>query len=202
MSFIDPPFTPSASLNDKISIWNGDLTKLKTQAIVHAGTQSLLGKHTLSAALYDAGGKLLLKDTRRLMGVEIAKAKVTRVHDPSMFIAADWIIHTSGPNYYDVRGDAEEDAPRLLRECYVNCMEKAMEVRATSIAFPAISTGRLYYPVDEAADVALEAVRGMLEGYEHKVSIRLKVWEFEVNVKYSSSVLCFAVTEIRLKMHI
>jgi O-acetyl-ADP-ribose deacetylase (regulator of RNase III) len=52
----------------------------------------------------------------------------------------------------------------LLRSAYVRCLELAREKGVRSIAFPSLSTGAYGYPVEEAAPVAVEAVRGWLRG--------------------------------------
>ena len=46
-----------------------------------------------------------------------------------------------------------------LAACYASALAAADVVGARSVAFPAISTGVYGYPSDEAAGVAVEAVR-------------------------------------------
>ena len=70
-------------------------------------------------------------------------------------LAARWIIHTAGPVY------AGNDSDRVLLEaCHRSCLRVADALGARTVAFPAISTGIYGYPVDEAAPVAIGAVRG------------------------------------------
>jgi O-acetyl-ADP-ribose deacetylase (regulator of RNase III) len=64
------------------------------------------------------------------------------------------VIHTVGPVY--ARSD---DPPGELASCHVESLRVADEVGATTVAFPAISTGVYGYPLEEAASVALAAVR-------------------------------------------
>ncbi|MGI8753995.1 MAG: macro domain-containing protein [Acidimicrobiales bacterium] len=52
------------------------------------------------------------------------------------------------------RGEAD-----LLASCYRRCLAVADELGATSMAFPAISTGAYGYPVDGAAAVAVATLR-------------------------------------------
>jgi O-acetyl-ADP-ribose deacetylase (regulator of RNase III) len=65
------------------------------------------------------------------------------------------VIHTVGPVY--ARSD---DPPSELASCHLESLRVADELGATTIAFPAISTGAYGYPLEEAASVALQAVRG------------------------------------------
>jgi O-acetyl-ADP-ribose deacetylase (regulator of RNase III) len=51
------------------------------------------------------------------------------------------------------------DPPSELASCYTSSLRVADELGATSVAFPAISTGIYGYPMPEAALVAITAVR-------------------------------------------
>ena len=64
------------------------------------------------------------------------------------------MIHTVGPVYA-----REEDPVTLLSSCHTESLRIADELGAARVAFPAISTGVYGYPIDEAARVAVEAVR-------------------------------------------
>jgi O-acetyl-ADP-ribose deacetylase len=69
-------------------------------------------------------------------------------------LPARWVIHTVGPVYA-----REEDPVTLLSSCHTESLRVADELEAALVAFPAISTGIYGYPIDEAARVAVEAVR-------------------------------------------
>jgi O-acetyl-ADP-ribose deacetylase (regulator of RNase III) len=69
-------------------------------------------------------------------------------------LPARWIIHTAGPVYSGSPDDA-----RLLAACHTSSLAVADDLGVRTIAFPAISTGIYGYPLDEAAPVALAAVR-------------------------------------------
>jgi len=82
------------------------------------------------------------------------------------------IIHTVGPIYRAPRdwgalgeprgvntGGSSSESATLLEKCYRNCLRIANEERLKTLAFPAISCGVYHYPLDDAAEVALEAVR-------------------------------------------
>jgi O-acetyl-ADP-ribose deacetylase (regulator of RNase III) len=65
------------------------------------------------------------------------------------------VIHTVGPVY-----SKGEDRSALLASCHIESLRVADEIGARTVAFPAISTGVYGYPLDEAAPVAVGAVRG------------------------------------------
>ena len=71
------------------------------------------------------------------------------------------MIHTVGP-VYGQYGDA--DAP-LLASCHRRSLEVALECGARSVAFPAISCGVYGYPAEEAAPIAVAAVREVIAAY-------------------------------------
>jgi O-acetyl-ADP-ribose deacetylase (regulator of RNase III) len=54
----------------------------------------------------------------------------------------------------------DADPARALAACHTNALRVADELGARTVAFPAISTGVFGYPVAEAAQVAIAAVRG------------------------------------------
>jgi O-acetyl-ADP-ribose deacetylase (regulator of RNase III) len=65
------------------------------------------------------------------------------------------VIHTVGPTYAK-----SKDKSSLLADCFRNSLTVADELGAVSVAFPAISTGVYRWPIDDAARIALETVRG------------------------------------------
>ena len=134
-----------------IDLVQGDITTLEVDAIVNAANSSLLGGGGVDGAIHRAAGPELLAACRLLGGCSAGQAKVT----PGFRLSAAWVIHTVGPVW---RG-GDEGEPDLLRSCYVESLARADEVRATSVAFPAISTGVYGYPVEAAAELAVETVR-------------------------------------------
>ena len=70
-------------------------------------------------------------------------------------LPARWVIHTVGPVYR-----SSEDPAGELASCHIESLRVADELGARTVAFPAISTGAFGYPLEEAAAVAVRAVRG------------------------------------------
>ena len=71
-------------------------------------------------------------------------------------LPARFVIHTVGPVW---RGGGHGEA-ELLASCHRRALEVAQELGARTVAFPAISCGVYGYPPEQAAGVALAAVRG------------------------------------------
>jgi O-acetyl-ADP-ribose deacetylase (regulator of RNase III) len=136
-------------------IVEGDITEQDVDAVVNAANPSLLGGGGVDGAIHRRGGPAIraaceeIRRARFPRGLPTGEAVATTAGD----LPARWVIHTVGPVY----SGSEED-PLLLASCHVNALRVADELGATSVAFPAISTGAYGYPMREAAAVALLAV--------------------------------------------
>ena len=134
-----------------IEVIQGDITKLKVDAIVNAANCSLLGGGGVDGAIHRAAGPELLQACIPLKGCETGQAKIT----PGFKLPAKFVIHTPGPVYRDgLHGE-----PELLESCYKNCLALAEENGCETVAFPAISCGVSGYPWKEATEIAVKTVR-------------------------------------------
>jgi O-acetyl-ADP-ribose deacetylase (regulator of RNase III) len=133
----------------------GDITELSVDAIVNAANSSLLGGGGVDGAIHRAAGPELLEACRKLHGCATGDAKAT----PGFRLPSKWVFHAVGPVWQG--GEHGEDA--LLAGCYRRCMELARANHASSMAFPAISTGVYRFPPERAAQIAVRTVQIHIE---------------------------------------
>lgn len=145
----------------------GDITKIDyVDAIVNAANSSLLGGGGVDGAIHRAAGKELLFECRMLNGCKTGQAKITKGYN----LPCRYIIHTVGPVWNGGIKHEEE----LLANCYENSLKVAMENGIRKIAFPSISTGIYHFPVEKAAEIAVETVEKFLQ--ENKDAFDLVLW--------------------------
>ena len=139
--------------NSKLQLVIGDITKQDTDALVNAANKKLAPGGGVAGAIHSAAGLKLWEECAKLGGCETGQAKISGAYN----LPNQYVIHTVGPVY---SGSAKD--PMFLRSCYTNSLGLADQRGITSIAFPALSTGIFGYPVEEAAQVALESIRDYL----------------------------------------
>ncbi|MCL6672916.1 O-acetyl-ADP-ribose deacetylase [Streptomyces panaciradicis] len=146
-----------------ITLVRGDITQESVDAVVNAANSSLLGGGGVDGAIHRRGGPEILAECRKLRASHYGKGLPTgrAVATTAGRLDARWVIHTVGPVW-----SATEDRSGLLASCYRESLRVADELGATTVAFPAISTGVYRWPMDDAARIAVETVRATATGVE------------------------------------
>jgi O-acetyl-ADP-ribose deacetylase (regulator of RNase III) len=150
------------------AVWQGDITRLRIDAIVNAANERMLGclrpfHRCIDNAIHMAAGPRLRDDTARIVAIQgglepTGRAKATRAYA----LPARYVLHTVGPI---VHGPLTREHAALLASSYRSCLDLAAELSARSIAFCAISTGVFGYPPVEAAQVAISTVDSWLAAH-------------------------------------
>lgn len=160
---------PASPLYPRLRLWQGDITRLKVDAIVNAANSQMLGcfiplHRCIDNAIHSAAGMQLREECACIMHSQghdepTGKAKITHGYN----LPAKWVIHTVGPIVFGEY--PTEDDCRLLADCYRNCLTLADEKGLESIAFCCISTGEFRFPQDKAAEIAVATVKKYLESH-------------------------------------
>jgi O-acetyl-ADP-ribose deacetylase (regulator of RNase III) len=155
-------------LDDRLFLWQGDITTLKIDAIINPANSALLGcframHNCADNIIHSKAGIELRLCCSRIMTAqgheeETGKAKIT----PAYNLPCDYVIHTVGPI---VDGRLTKRHEELLASCYRSCLALAEESGVTSIAFCCISTGVFMFPNDRAAKIAVDTVREYLKDH-------------------------------------
>lgn len=138
-----------------IEIINGDITKLKVDAIVNAANESLSAGGGVCGAIHHAAGSELEKECLSLNGCKTGQAKITKGYH----LPAKYIIHAVGPVWHGGKNHEAE----LLTSCYRHSLQLALQHHIKTIAFPAISCGIFGYPIEQAATIAIITIRNFLQ---------------------------------------
>jgi O-acetyl-ADP-ribose deacetylase (regulator of RNase III) len=132
-----------------VEIVQGDITKIKVDAIVNAANEGLRGGGGVDGAIHRAGGPTIMEECRKIGRCPTGTAVITG----GGRLPAKYVIHTVGPVWHG--GSSRE--PELLRSAYESSLSLAAERELKSIAFPSISTGVYGFPIDKACPIAIDA---------------------------------------------
>ena len=147
-------------------IINGDITRMKVDAIVNAANTQLLAGGGVCGAIFRAAGHYELQAAcDKVSPIQTGGAVAT----PAFKLNAKIIIHTAGP----VWSGGNRNEAELLKACYTNSLKIAVENNCESIAFPLISSGIYGVPKNIAMDAAQTAIEEFLKTSDIKVYLVL-----------------------------
>lgn len=175
--------------NNRLYLWQGDMTTLKVSAIVNPANEALLGCFRIlhscaDNVIHSKAGLGLRYKCNCIMEKQghpepTGQAKIT----PAYNLPCDYVIHTVGPI---VQGPLTKKHEQLLASCYKSCLDIAEENGVKSIALCCISTGVFMFPNQRAAEIAVETVKNWLDetGSEMKIVFNVfKDLDFEIYEK-------------------
>ena len=146
-------------------LWQGDITTLKCDAIVNAANSGMTGCYVpnhrcIDNAIHTYAGVELRLACEELMEQQgylepTGQAKIT----PAFNLPCRYVLHTVGPI---TNGRVTQRDRELLASCYRSCLELAAENDLESIAFCCISTGVFHFPNEQAAQIAVETVKQLM----------------------------------------
>ena len=160
----------------------GDITKVKVDAIVNAANTSLLGGGGVDGAIHRAGGPAILEECQKIRnrqgGCKVGEAVITT----GGRLPAKYVIHTVGP----VWNGGHRDEAESLASAYRNSLQLAVEHKIETIAFPNISTGIYHFPKDKAATIAVSTVSEFLVEHDELKQVVFVCFDRESYELYES----------------
>lgn len=143
----------------KIELIKGDITKIRTDAIVNAANTSLMGGGGVDGAIHRAGGPAILEECKQIVARQGRCNTGDAVITTAGNLPAKYVIHTVGPVWNNGKYGEEQK----LESCYKKSLQLAVDNDCKTIAFPNISTGIYRFPKKEAAEIAVSTVTGFLK---------------------------------------
>ncbi len=121
-------------IQPKIYLWQGDITRLRVDAIVNAANSALLGCFVpchgcIDNVIHSAAGIQLRLECSRMMEKQQSEEPVGSI----------------------IYGEFTKSDCGLLADCYRSCLELSAMHRLKSVAFCCISTGEFHFPNQKAA---------------------------------------------------
>ena len=157
---------------NKITLWQGDITRLKIDAIVNAANNQMLGCFVpchgcIDNAIHSVAGIQLRNECDEIMKKQgflepTGSAKITGAYN----LPCKYVIHTVGPI---ISGELTDEDCKELESCYKSCLEISINNNIKSIAFCCISTGEFRFPKEKAAEIAIKTISDFLDDNNEKI---------------------------------
>ena len=163
---------------DKLSIWQGDITRLAVDAIVNAANSQMLGCfvpmhtcidnciHTFAGIQLRAECDRQMKKLRAGYGPDYEQPTAIPMLTDGYNLPAKKVVHIVGPI---VQGRLTKDLEQDLADCYKNTLNLCLENEIRSVAFCCISTGVFHFPNKRAAEIAVKTVTDWMK--EHPAAL-------------------------------
>ena len=159
---------------DRISLWQGDITRLAVDAIVNAANSQMLGCfvpmhtcidnciHTFAGVQLRAECARQMAELRSVHGADYEQPTAVPLLTDAYNLPAKKVVHIVGPI---VSGRLTKKHEQELADCYKNTLDMCAENRLRSVAFCCISTGVFGFPQERAAEIAAETVTEWLNSH-------------------------------------
>jgi hypothetical protein len=112
-------------LNRRIFLWEGQIWRLRADAILNTTNESMMDQSGISGMIHQHAGPQLAEEVMQKEGCRTGECRVTRAY----LLPCKKIIHTVGPRYNERYKTAAESA---LHYCYRNAVEEAVENKLRS----------------------------------------------------------------------
>ena len=169
-----PTLDGQVKCGERLSLWQGDITRLAVDAIVNAANSEMLGcfvpmHNCIDNCIHTFAGVQLREECfrqmtrlRRRRGQNYRQPTAVPMLTDAYNLPAKKVIHIVGPIVqYGLTPKLEQD----LSDCYKNTLDMCMDNNLRSAAFCCISTGVFHFPPERAAEIAVSTVTRWLEDH-------------------------------------
>ena len=184
---VDADSIPACGSKPELSIWQGDITRIRADAIVNAANSQMLGcfiplHGCIDNCIHTAAGVQLRLECadrmRRLRlehGDDYEQPTAVPVLTDAYNLPAKKVIHVVGPI---VQSGLTPELEKDLADCYTNTLDICLRNGLRSIAFCCISTGVFRFPNRRAAEIAVETVRKWMSEHDGAADrVVFNVWK-------------------------
>ena len=143
--------------NVRLSLYQGDITDEQVHAIVNPANALLQHSQGVGGAIVKKGGSQIIHDSQYVMShrnVPLQPGEAVYTRGGQM--ACHYIIHTVGPDWSAYADKSV--AVTFLRVACINCLRLAVQLRLSSVALPAISSGNCGMPKEVCAGAIFRAI--------------------------------------------
>jgi O-acetyl-ADP-ribose deacetylase (regulator of RNase III) len=140
--------------NSVLELVEGDITEMRTEAIVNAANAKLVLGGGVAGAIKRKGGPKIQQECNKIGWTFVGGAVKTTGGN----LKAKYVIHAVGPQM----GEGNED--EKLKNAMLNSLKLADESNIKSISFPAIGTGIFGFPIERCAKIMLRTTIEYLKG--------------------------------------
>ena len=137
-------------------IVQGDITIEEVDAIVNAANEQLQHGGGVAWAISKKGGATIQRESDAWIRQHGRVHHARPAWTSGGLLPAKYVIHAVGP----VWGDGDED--NKLKSATTGSLRLADELKCSSIALPAISTGIFGFPKERAAKIIFSAIENFL----------------------------------------
>lgn len=138
-----------------------DITKMDVDAIVNTANPKPIIGYGVDAGIHKKAGPKLLEERKRIGRLAVGDVFITSGYE----LDAKYVIHTVGPVWQG--GENNEEA--LLKKCYEESLNLALEHKCESVAFPLLSAGNHGFPKPLALQIAINVFSEFLTRHEMQI---------------------------------
>ena len=164
-------------INYKLFLWQGDITSVKCDAIIHLTDGKMLGcmkpNHNCTSNKINTyagvGLRLKCKEITKGQTVEVSKVIIT----DSFNLPCDKIIHAVKPEFEELTDEVRNQ----IKNMYINALEVASKNNIKTIAIPNLSVPSIYK--EEIAELTVNTLKEYLSNNEAIEKVMLNVYTLD-----------------------